>query len=265
MKKVLARVLFNGEISPSYYRIGLECGEIPGTVLPGQFLMVRPWSIDRSDPLLNRPFGVYRVMEDGGGLEILYRVVGRGTEIMAHLRPGDEVMLLGPLGRGFPLRGGWSGITIVSGGVGIAPFFHLVQWIRRRGGMAGITLYHGGKGRDDLVCLEDFTAEGVEVRVATEDGSVGFKGLISEYLERDLEEGRIEPPVVLTCGPKGMVRAVAGLCIARGIPCYVSLDRMMGCGIGTCLGCVVKTKGGYRRVCVEGPVFEAGELLWEEL
>lgn len=266
VRKALARVLYNRELSPSYYRMGLYCREISNLILPGQFLMVRPWSIDRFDPLLNRPFCVYRVIGEGEGVEILYKVVGRGTRIMADLKPDGEVLLIGPLGRGFPVYEGLEEMIIVSGGVGIAPFYHLIQWMKkRRGSIPSTTLYHGGKGADDLVCIEDFAAEGVEVIVATEDGASGFKGLISDCLKEGLEKENLKPSVILACGPKGMLKEIAGLCVDRDIPCYVSLDRMMGCGIGTCLGCVVKTREGYKRVCMEGPVFEAREVIWEDL
>ncbi len=260
MKRTLSKVIYNRGISPSYHLLGLRW---EGRIDPGQFFMLRPWSFDRFDPLLNRPFGVYRVFE--GGIEILYKVVGRGTRIMTGLKEGDEVILIGPLGRGFPFMEGWEEVSIVSGGVGIAPFYHLIQWIREKGSFPALSLYHGGRGEEDLVGIEEFERAGVTVNIATERGTRGYRGLISDLFKRDLEKGKVRPSAVLSCGPKGMLKEVALICRERGIPCYVSLDRMMGCGIGTCLGCVVRTKGGYQRVCMEGPVFESEEIVWEEL
>lgn len=276
-KQIRAKALYNKEIALSYYKMGILCPEIPSLILPGQFLMLRAWSKEGYDPLLNRPFGIYKVIGEEEGIEILYKAVGRGTRIMAEIKPGEDIEILGPLGNGFPILKDWQEIFIVSGGVGIAPFYHLIWWIREKKGLyPAITLYHGGKGKDDMVCVDDFKALSIGLRLATEDGEVGLKGLIGKYFKNDITEG-IRPSVIFACGPKGMLKEVAKVAIENGILCYVSIDRVMGCGIGTCLGCVVKTRRckdmeregglgwGYSRVCVEGPVFDARDIIWEEL
>ena len=271
MRQTVAEVLYNREISHRYYKMGIATEEIASLIKPGEFLMLRAWHGDGTDPLLNRPFGVYRVIDNGIGVEILYKVVGRGTRIMSSLRQGDEVSLLGPLGKGFPVSGDWKDVVMVSGGVGIAPFLHLVEWFKDMDGYhPSMVLYHGGRDRDDMVCIDDFKTLNVDVRLSTETGEVGVKGVITRYLEDELSKGVISPSVIYACGPKGMLKDIAGISMSRDISCYVSIDRVMGCGIGTCLGCVVKGRddGGnehYLRVCKEGPVFDVRDIVWEEI
>ncbi len=276
MKQVIGKVLYNSEISQSYFKMGIACSDVASSILPGQFFMLRAWSDTEYDPLLNRPFGVYRVIGEEEGVEILYRVVGRGTRIMSQLRHRDFVGLIGPLGKGFPIYEYGDSVAMISGGVGIAPFYFFTQWIRNKKSYnLPITLYHGGSGMDDMVCIEDFEALGVEIKSSTEDGSVGFKGYVTDNLRKDLEKKNIMPSFMLACGPKAMLKEVALMALKDDIPCFVSIDSVMGCGIGTCLGCVVKTRKKdkskadtefeYTRVCMEGPVFDVKDILWEKL
>ncbi|MBI5378625.1 MAG: dihydroorotate dehydrogenase electron transfer subunit, partial [Nitrospirae bacterium] len=214
------------------------------------------------DPLLRRPFSVYRQGE--GWVEILYKVVGKGTAAMAALRGGVRVDLIGPLGKGFPTPRNHAEVLLVAGGVGIPPISLLAEEILRMKPDQRVRLYLGGKSRSDLPALERFQALGVQLTTTTEDGSFGAKGLVTEPLERDLASLKTHSAVVYACGPMPMLQAVGRMAMARKLTCYLSIEERMGCGLGACLGCVVRTKNSPvpQRVCTEGPVFEAGEIIW---
>ncbi|MFQ5900083.1 MAG: dihydroorotate dehydrogenase electron transfer subunit [Thermodesulfobacteriota bacterium] len=270
MRYLLSKVIYNKQISSSYYKIGLLCNELPVLSSPGQFVMVKV--SPQADPFLGRPFSIYSTMKDRQGIEILYKVVGKGTTILSDKRTADAVHLVGPLGNGFSIDENCKDIILVAGGIGIAPFFYLTEWIKER----GATLIVGGKVKDDIVCTEEFQEMNVAVKIVTEDGSLGRRGLVTDMLKEELREREGYPSVIYACGPIAMLTEVAAIAKRRDTPCQVSLDRIMACGIGTCLGCVVKTedknckediknKGWtYKRVCKEGPVFDAREIIWEE-
>lgn len=216
---------------------------------PGQFAML---SLDpsgvRRDPLLGRPMAIYR----GGAerLEFRFKVVGRGTRILAGLSRGAPVGLVGPLGNGFPDPP--AGAVLVGGGTGIASLHELASQAPRP-----VSVLLGGRTRREVMGLSDFEALGVDLRVATEDGSAGHKGLVTELLRPHASQA------VFACGPAAMMRAAARIARAAGASCWVSLETPMACGFGICLGCAVRTKRGFRYVCTHGPVFEAADLAWE--
>ncbi len=222
---------------------------------PGQFVMLRV--TPGIDPLLRRPFSIHRMLE-GGEFEVLFRVVGRGTRALGGVHVGDRVDALGPLGRGFRLEG--SRPLIVGGGIGVAPLLFLAESFLEAGVRPKLLL--GARTERDLLCQDDFSCLALPFAVATEDGSAGSPGLVTRLLRRELAEGT-EGVSVYACGPLPMLRAVARLCRERDVPCQVSLEAHMACGIGACLGCVVpEPGGGYVRVCKEGPVFRAEEIDW---
>ena len=245
---------------------------------PGQFIMLR--ISHQVDPLLRRPFGVYKTFGQGArnkkqGIEIIYKVVGKGTKLMTDLKADDTVDILGPLGNGFPLDLGKKDIIMVAGGIGIAPFYLLAKSYQ----LSAISskLLFGGRGKDDLPGLEDFQKMDSTMDISTEDGSIGKKGLVTDLLKKELlKKGN---HIVYACGPKGMLKEVAGIAEKADVPCYVSLDNAMACGIGACLGCAVKirnqesevrsqkskTFGPYKMVCSDGPVFDAREIAWKEI
>ncbi|MCP3677384.1 MAG: dihydroorotate dehydrogenase electron transfer subunit, partial [Deltaproteobacteria bacterium] len=216
------------------------------------------------------------------GFEILYKVVGKGTLIMSRLRRGAGVELFGPLGSGFPPVTGGGRLLMVAGGVGIVPFY-LVAEALLASGLEGKLLF-GGRCVDDLPGLGDFKELGLDMAVATDDGTAGVKGVVTALMEDAVSDGT----AVYACGPKGMLKEVARIAGERGVPCFVSLDRRMACGMGACLGCAVKVRGTegtqvaggdecvdgeeipatlppYKMVCKDGPVFDARELEWEVL
>jgi dihydroorotate dehydrogenase electron transfer subunit len=215
---------------------------------PGQFAMLRlDTGPGHSDPLLPRPMAVFR----GGAqaLEFRFKVVGRGTARMARLRPGDELDLLGPLGRGFPIPDGAA--VLVGGGTGIASLFELAE---RIGSAASVVL--GARTAAEILAVDAFAGLPVDLRITTEDGSAGTCGRVTDVLA-------IKPgATVYACGPDAMMRSVAARAVQAGAPCFVSLESPMACGFRICLGCAVLVPGGVRYVCHDGPVFAADELGW---
>ncbi len=256
---LVARLLSRDQLSPDaqLLRFGSEA---PLRALPGQFTMVRV----EGGGLLRRPYSFCDLLEDGA-FTLLVKEVGVGTRALMNLPVGGVVSSLGPLGTTFDLPPPDLTPVVVAGGVGIAPF---VLFCRRlaESGRRGIVLL-GGRRRPDLYLRETFESFGMDVRVATEDGSAGHHGRVTELLDAALKEGR---PQLYSCGPTGMLLRVAEAGADAGVPHQVSIERRMGCGMGCCLGCVVWARppsGGpeeYLRSCTEGPVFDAGTIAWDQ-
>ncbi len=259
-----AVIVYNKKLTGSHYLMGLEW-RFTEEVAPGQFIMLKV-NHGGYDPLLRRPFGVYNVVDParGGGhvgIEILYKVVGRGTSILSGLAPDDTVDILGPLGNGFPTPKAGEKPILVAGGIGIAPI-HLLTLACK-----GATVIFGARDKSETPLTADIEKLGVNVKTATEDGSAGVKGLVTDILAGEITENS----VIYACGPTGMLRAVASMARDVGVRAYVSLENSMACGVGACLGCAVKRSGDvkknkrYQMVCSEGPVFESTEIDWESL
>jgi dihydroorotate dehydrogenase electron transfer subunit len=247
----------------------LAAPAIAAQAAPGQFVMLKPGG--GSDPLLRRPFSVFEILRDAKGtataLTVLSKRIGPSTRLVYDLRPGQRVACLGPLGRPFttvdPPSEGW----MVAGGVGLAPFAMLAGALRA-GGVA-TTLFYGARSAVELFHLDFFRALGVELIVTTEDGSLGERGRVVAPLDRRLASRPASAPVMLyACGPEGMLAATARVAQARGRPCQVSVERIMGCGLGGCYSCVVPMRsehGGFHHVrsCIAGPVLAADQVVWE--
>lgn len=212
---------------------------------PGQFYMVRAWE---REPLLPRPISVHNIEEDT--VSFLYQVCGRGTELLAHLEQEGKVALTGPLGHGFHTGGLRGSIAIVTGGIGIAPMFCLARTLPP----GDVTVIAGFKSHSYAVA--QFVDLGVDVRVATEDGVEGIRGFCTAIFDPHLYD------MVVTCGPMPMMARVAHLCAEAGVPCQASLEAHMACGVGACLVCSCPTVLGNQRVCADGPVFDAAEVIW---
>lgn len=264
-----ALVVRHETLNPGHFLLTLDCPAVAAQARPGQFVMlqVRPGY----DPLLRRPMSICRVLGGKRRIQILYKVTGIGTGHLSRQPSGAHLNLLGPLGRGFTLpqrapgsRAAAGRSILVAGGVGIAIFPFLVDALRERRGKA--LLLFGGRSRQDLVMVPWFRSRGVEVRLATEDGSRGVRGYVTRLLEPHLAPGKDDASTLYVCGPTPMMRAVGDLALAAGVSCQMALESQMPCGIGVCLGCVVRTPDGpvdalYPRVCTEGPVFEAGRVV----
>ena len=267
---VAAEVIRNDRLSADYNVLALAAPEIAATALPGQFVMLRPQS--HWDPLLRRPFSIFEIVRDESGrtigLSILNKRVGIGTAMLLDARTGQRVGVLGPLGKPFvpvaPPEEAW----MVAGGVGLAPFATLAEALAAR--KTPMTLFYGGRSAADLFYAPFFEALGARLVLTTEDGTRGEEGRITEPLQRLMAARSRSTPITLyACGPTPMMRAVAAMGGRAGLPVFVSLEPVMGCGLGGCYSCVVplrqKQGAHFVRSCIEGPVFDAGTLEWAQM
>jgi len=257
------RILWNKKVGSLYYRIGLKCHRGYFGAKPGQFLMLRV--SDRINPLLRRPFSIHRLIAPDGhpeGVELLYKVAGEGTQRLSRYKKGAYVDILGPLGNGFSIPGNCHHIFIVAGGIGVAPMLFMASDLKKKGiDLTKSMVFLGGRSRDDLLCEKDFMSLGIRPRPITEDGSAGEKGLVTDPLEMAIKKDR--PDIICACGPVGMLRVVARIAAKHTVPCQVSIETIMACGMGACLGCAVAIKGEsdkYLHACRDGPVFDANVL-----
>jgi dihydroorotate dehydrogenase electron transfer subunit len=223
---------------------------------PGQFLMIR--IRNGIDPFLRRPFSIYNV--DNEVIEILYKIVGKGTDIMKDLREGDPIHILGPLGNGFIIKNDIETPILVAGGIGIASLNLLAGSISRISGIKDTYLLIGGKKEADIMPIDKYIKMGYSVEISTEDGSLGIKGMVTDLLEKRVSS----KSTIFACGPNEMLKKVSEIAGKYNILCQVSLESSMACGMGVCLGCVVKVKNinRYKLVCKDGPIFNGNEILW---
>ena len=263
IKHETVQVLSNIPVGTGYYRIRLSCHRLYAQALPGQFVMVR--FPEQIDPLLPRPFSIHRLIKQEGvttGLELLYKVVGKGTHALSHRQPGDYLNLTGPLGRGFAVPADVAHIKIVAGGIGVAPMIFFLDYLKeQQHDLAGVEVFLGGRSKADLLCLDEFSTLDVPVYKTTDDGSSGDQCLVTNPFELAVVENR--PDIILACGPMEMLACVAGIADKHGVACQVSIETMMACGMGACLGCAVagrKSSDKYLHACLNGPVFDTREL-----
>ncbi len=258
--ELTAEVVSNRFLSGITYELKLKAKEIAQSSEPGQFVMLdtRTVEVEEYDPLNRRPFAVGDAEDDE--ITIFYDVVGRGTKKISRLTAGDEIKVLGPLGKGtFPIYEDRKTV-VVAGGIGASGVSLLVKKLAELK-IPTIVLY-GARSKEYLSMFEWYekiASKGVDVRYYTDDGSFGIKG----FPVQDLDEIIKEPSefVIYACGPKPLLRYLKDYSTQKGVEAYLSLDRRMACGWGVCLGCVVKTDGGFERVCKEGPVFPAERLV----
>jgi dihydroorotate dehydrogenase electron transfer subunit len=264
-----AAVIGNRRLSADYNVVSMAAPEIAAATEPGQFVMVKPghgW-----DPLLRRPFSVFEVLRDSSGapagVSILSKRIGVTTRALYDIEPGARIQCLGPLGKPFSMPDPGTEVWMVAGGVGLAPFVTVTEALSARG--VPLTLYYGGRSAEDLFHLEFFARHRVRTVLTTEDGSNGERGRVTVPLERALDALPASANVLLqACGPERMLAAVATIAGRHGRRCEVSVERVMGCGLGGCYSCVVPVKqasGGFHHVrsCIGGPVFDASTLVWE--
>jgi len=245
-----------------FHLLRLESPDLAAGASPGRFLMIR--TSDGFDPLLRRPLSLH----DAGDvwIELFFRVAGRGTALLAEKKEGETLDCLGPLGRGFRMDGFGAGRTawLTGGGRGVAPLYYLARTLISRG--AGVRVFYGGKTSAEIPLREKFESAGIPLDCATDDGSFGFAGFVTALLERALEGGR--PDGLFACGPDAMMKRTGRMALGLGLPAQLSLEAVMGCGFGACWGCVHRIKkddgGQWRKICEDGPVFGADEILWEE-
>lgn len=271
------RILENEEIAPNYFLMYLESPELAVNSSPGQFLHIKCSS--GYNPLLRRPLSIHRVIYQEGkavGVALLYKVVGKGTSYLSQRKKGEIIDCIGPLGRGFEITNVENSI-IVAGGIGIAPLFFLAEKIvkseiprRQMTGeqnpKSGITIFIGAKNSQELLCKKEVVKLGLRIETATEDGSSGYKGLVSTLFKNQLSTINYKfSTIIYACGPQKMLKEIALFSNKHQIPCQMSFEQFMGCGIGICNACVIATKQGYRKVCKDGPVFWANQIDWERI
>jgi dihydroorotate dehydrogenase electron transfer subunit len=272
------KLVQNVPLARDIYRLRFECPEIAGRIVPGQFIMLRLAEVN--DPLLARPLALYDVVRDASGvpmaLDIVYLALGKMTRRLAASTAGSEVDVWGPLGNGFPPQAA-EHLIMAAGGIGQTPFLALGQEylnLREYGDpprsvprAQRVTLCYGVRNASLVAGVPDFLNTGVDVRLSSDDGSIGHHGLVTDLLGQVLDQTRGEDRLVVCCGPEPMMKAVAALCELNETRCLISLETPMACGIGLCFSCVAKVRqpdGGWdwKRTCVEGPVFDAQRIVW---
>jgi len=244
------QIIENRQIAPDRFKLIFESPDIAAASKPGQFLNVR--CNDTDFPLLRRPFGVHRISNNN--VSIIYEIKGSGTKTLSKQNPSTLLDVIGPLGHGFDLNLTKDTAVLVGGGMGIAPLMFLAQELIRIGKKIYVLI--GAKTKDFVICEEDFKNLGAEVFVATEDGSYGEQGLITNILLKTLGF------TTYACGPMPMLGEIAKISNKNNVVCQLSLEEFMCCGLGGCFSCVCQTKHGFQRVCKEGPVFDSKEIIF---
>jgi len=277
----IVAVTENRPLTGGHFLLSVRSPRQAPAIRPGQFAMIR--ILGRSDVLLRRPMSVYDIKAGQEGrqkrasnspeiIQFLYKVVGRGTRLMSELKPGDRVGLLAPLGHGFfeeeylPRAHEADEILHVAGGIGIAALLLPAKRLKEAGFHQ--RLFFGGRTKDDLVGVADFRPLIRAMLLATENGSMGYRGFVTRPLEDYLRKHTEKRFLLMVCGPWGMLEASVALARRFGHPCLVSMENRMGCGLGVCLGCCIRVEGtgheAYQRVCTEGPVFWADKVIWQK-
>jgi len=262
-------VVKNKEICAGHFLLSVKLPLSFKTPMPGQFVMTRERG--RIDPLLGRPFGVYHFerSESEATVEILYKVVGKGTLLLSRLREGDFVEVLGPYGRAFDVYPEAGRVVFICGGIGVAPITYLASHYRRLTGARNVKLvcYYGASKAENLVGIEKIKDIINEVHISTDDGSAGYKGLVTERFSKDISSYDPGSSKIYACGPRSMLKQLSELLAENSVSCQILMEERMACGVGACLGCTVllkdgEGKGGHARACIDGPVFNIRDIHW---
>jgi dihydroorotate dehydrogenase electron transfer subunit len=270
-KQFSSLVMQNNEVSPGTFHMRLEAPFLSQNVHPGQFIMIK--TSDMYDPLLRRPFSLCGA--DENGVDILFQVRGKGTDIMSGWEQGHEVSIIGPIGNCFNATKPMRYAYLIAGGIGIAPLLFLRKLLKEKG--SPVKIFYGGKSEKDILPLEYFNLNDSDVFIATEDGSRGFQGFVTDLLLDYMNNNHQydNSSYMFGCGPVGMAKMLTQIASTYKAVCQISLEEHMACGTGACLGCVVSSRSGlnsskedassleYKRVCVDGPVFQSDEIEWK--
>lgn len=248
------------KVGPGYFRLKLIASVIAEAARPGQFIQIRVTDELSVDPLLARPISIFSINRDEGSISLLFRVVGRGTKLLASKQKGEALTIWGPLGNGFEVPEQAGNIALIAGGIGMPPLFCLQEQLSLNINPPRFTLFYGGRTSQDLLEIDLWEKNRVPVKIATEDGSIGFKGLITELLINEHQTNKYD--FIIACGPAPMLAAIQKIAVLSGLPGQVSLEAHMACGVGACLGCTCQTNRGSRRVCADGPVFPIKEVIF---
>jgi dihydroorotate dehydrogenase electron transfer subunit len=263
------KVLFKEEVAPNIFLIKLSAPSITPEALPGQFIHIK---CDKDNyQVMRRPISIHKIDKKRGEIYILFQVVGESTKLLAQRVVGDDLDILGPIGNGFKILTESKKMIVVGGGIGVAPLLALVEECLIQG--KEVRVFIGALKKELIIGEESFKRLGAKVDAATDDGSYKYKGFVTDLLEEAIQEGWL-PDQIFSCGPRPMLKKIANISSSAHIGCQVSLEERMACGIGACLGCVCKIKNEdkkqdkvkyeYKRVCIDGPIFEGSKVVWDD-
>ena len=256
--KVNCELLKKVMLIDGIYKFSVKAPEIAKEARAGQFLEIKV--SETGEPFLRRPISIYNIDKETGIVEFIFQVKGRGTNLLAERKIGDFIDIMGPLGfGGFKIQE-YNNVAIIGGGIGTYPLYELAKELK---GKANLNVYLGFRDKSLVTCEKEFEEIGLnKLVVTTDDGSYKEKGFAIDFMKKDIEENKVD--MIFACGPLPMLKAVRAYAIENNIPCQISLEERMGCGIGACLGCAVKVVSGkeprYGHVCKEGPVFYATDV-----
>ncbi len=259
-EQVFAKLIKKEQLKPDIYKFSVKAPSIVKASKPGNFIEIRV--NQTTEPFLRRPISIYNLDKENGILEFIFQVKGKGTEILAKQEEGKEIDIIGPLGYGTFKYEDYQNLAIIGGGIGVFPLYELAKCAKADN--KKVTTYLGFRSKDFVVLEEEFQSVSNELILTTDDGSYAKQGFAISYLEEDIKNGKIDS--IYACGPLPMLKAVQKLALEKDIPCQISLEEKMACGLGVCLGCAVKTAKSpadspeYWHVCKAGPVFNAKDV-----
>ncbi len=259
-KQEQAKLMKKEQLKSDIYKFSVQAPEIVKEAKPGNFIEIRV--SDQTEPFLRRPISIYNLEKENGILEFIFQVKGKGTEILSKKKENDLIDIIGPLGYGTFKYDQYRNLGIIGGGIGVFPLYELAKCAKKDN--KNVNTYLGFRNKDYVVLEDEFQSVSNYLTITTDDGSYAKQGFAINFLEKDIEEGKID--AIYACGPLPMLKAVQKLAIEKNIPCQISLEEKMGCGLGVCLGCAVKTAKSskdapeYWHVCKAGPVFQAKDV-----
>ena len=257
---VKAKLISKKELIPGIFKFSVQANEIVNSANPGNFVEIRV--NNDIEPFLRRPISIYNMDKEKGILEFIFQVKGKGTTILSNKNEGDLIDIVGPLGYGTFKYSNYENIAVIGGGIGVFPLYELSK--NAKAANKNVNIYLGFRNKDLVVLEDEFSKVSDKLIITTDDGSYANKGFAIDFLKKDIEDGKID--AIYACGPLPMLRAVRNLSIEKNIPCQISLEEKMACGLGVCLGCAVKTAQSpkeapeYWHVCKAGPVFQAKDV-----
>lgn len=259
-KQELAKLLKNEQLKKDIFKITLKAPEIVKDARPGNFIEIRV--SDQVEPFLRRPISIYNMDKENGILEMIFQVKGKGTEILSKKEEGSNIDIVGPLGYGTFKYGEYNNLAIIGGGIGVFPLYELAKCAKKEN--KKVNTYLGFRNKEAVLLEDEFNDVSDTLVLATDDGSYAKEGFVINYLEKDIEQGKIDS--IYACGPLPMLKAVQKLAMEKNVPCQISLEERMACGLGVCLGCAIKKTNSnaenpeYLHVCKAGPVFNASDV-----
>ncbi len=259
-EQMLAELVKKEALKPDIFKFSVKAPAIVKEAKPGNFIEIR--ITEQTEPFLRRPISIYNLDKENGILEFIFQVKGKGTEILTKREEGQTIDIIGPIGYGTFQYEKYQKIAIIGGGIGIFPLYELAKCAKKEG--KEVSTYLGFRSKDFVVLEKEFEEVSNELVITTDDGSYAKPGFAIQYLEKEIQMEKID--AIYACGPLPMLKAVQKLSLEKDIPCQISLEEKMACGLGVCLGCAVKTTKSpkeapeYWHVCKAGPVFQAKDV-----